>query len=1119
MADMLPALEVAFVDRFWKWDDGKGLPAKPRWCPLTTAQQKDIHEESTSLTLLPDNRTFQKVAVYDSGIKLFQSEGMWNVESWSYVRALARPIGPDLVLSVHADHMTTEQYLKFDCRSCVSGRLLFHLFVTDKENLSMNVLGMRIKRRCVDEKLISPQQHVRLVSSVTGELMSCEIGFLWGPRVLAGLKPRMRLVKKTRFSKVETILAEASGGALSRSMERLYKLLSDSGLMYEQKINSKFIGVHTANRDGAGVSAKHVHDLLGDLVSLGWSQAEFRGICVEVADAERAFMFKYNNDLAQQSDGQIPCFQSDSMLKFCTIAGSHTNQVLRCFQSRVASTAQHVSDGTHLNVDKLRAHDEDFHEAVSEGAVWRVVSQAVPQRFPSFCALAQSAANAAGHLAREESELHLCRKIHAEVARQQSQGKDFVAYNDVKDAVLRSKPRAAGTVPALFVFTLRYSGGQAGHLLQETERFVRGQGHNSRALGPDVFEALNVESRGRDPQAQLRHMILHFAYTVEDARALTMTDIKKLLSPSMDAKTGRVVQILTDCKDLCSKHAVPSHIALKALGFLQVHMIAVLLQKKKIQKFDTVDEAAEDCVNTILRDAKLSFPNPYQHKASSSSPSGKTGKNDQAMVSAGFDIGQDVLRKSDSAKAKIQAMSATDVTLLVGKDVVKVPAKNFLAGEWKQFTAKAEALAVPFLEIPVNSLDFEIQLWRAKILEHMTAEEATGAKHYDALEVFLKPSKDVRTTKKFDKGMLQIVASTHRIDLKPAGSSVGSSICCGTADIQGEIYDILLSSCLQQTPKQVLHPFWVLRTSTNVAECNMELVVNAGDSLVLYKAATAAKPVEQSMWVRLTTGSQTAKQDRIIVLISSDPRTGPMAKPTEMQQVWAITGGMLKKKKWLVKTKEVEDKLFLQIDKWDRSFVQFVTGNTVQLKKEKDPHHLSIKAFQELLDLRKEACDRAYNRHIRDAAATAGDKEPQYRNAREADVYVAGRTVVMECPEVVFGGDTMPARNIAAIWSVKDPVLWMELTPENLDYLGLFMRRGLMEHQESDAPIRRRKKLRGEEARPIDAGSPKRKSRRGRKRKAPNSEEAAPLQEESPPPVPEESDSNEVVVNGIINGS
>ena len=114
MANELPTLEVAFVDRFWEWDAGKGLPVNPRWCPLSKAQQKGIHEESTSLTLLPDNRIFRKAAEYGLGIMLFQSEGMWsNIGGWSYVRALVRPVGPDLVLSVHADHMPTEHSLKW----------------------------------------------------------------------------------------------------------------------------------------------------------------------------------------------------------------------------------------------------------------------------------------------------------------------------------------------------------------------------------------------------------------------------------------------------------------------------------------------------------------------------------------------------------------------------------------------------------------------------------------------------------------------------------------------------------------------------------------------------------------------------------------------------------------------------------------------------------------------------------------------------------------------------------------------------------------------------------------------------------------------------------------------
>ena len=357
--------------------------------------------------------------------------------------------------------------------------------------------------------------------------------------------------------------------------------------MYTQKVSSMFIGVHPANRDGFGVSAKHVHELLDDLVSLGWSQAEFRGLCVEVSDSERPTVFQWNQELAQQSGGQIPQFQSQEQVKYATIGGSHTNMVLRCFLSRTASSSVHrsVTDGTRLSTDKLREVDRDFWEACTDGATWRVISSLIPETFPSFCGLAQSAANAAGHVAREESELHLCRKIHTEVGKHyEKSGKDtFVSYQDVKDAVLRSKPRAAATVPALFAFTLRYSGGQAGHLLQETEKFVRGHGHNSRILGAEIYEGLNTEMRGKDPQAALRHMILHFAYTVEEARTLTISDIKKLLSsnPNMSAKTSKAIQTLQQCKELCKEHAVPGAIALKALGYLQVDMVAVMLEKKR----------------------------------------------------------------------------------------------------------------------------------------------------------------------------------------------------------------------------------------------------------------------------------------------------------------------------------------------------------------------------------------------------------------------------------------------------------------------------------------------------------------------------------------------------------
>ena len=42
------------------------------------------------------------------------------------------------------------------------------------------------------------------------------------------------------------------------------------------------VGLHSENRDGLGCSSAHVHDLLKNICSIGHSQSEVRGICLEV---------------------------------------------------------------------------------------------------------------------------------------------------------------------------------------------------------------------------------------------------------------------------------------------------------------------------------------------------------------------------------------------------------------------------------------------------------------------------------------------------------------------------------------------------------------------------------------------------------------------------------------------------------------------------------------------------------------------------------------------------------------------------------------------------------------------------------------------------------------------
>ena len=199
--------------------------------------------------------------------------------------------------------------------------------------------------------------------------------------------------------------------------------------------------------------------------------------------------------------------------------------------------------------------------------------------------------------------------------------------------------------------------------------------------------------------------------------------------------------------------------------------------------------------------------------------------------------------------------------------------------------------------------------------------------------------------------------------------------------------------------------------------------------------------------------------------------------------------------------------------------MRFVPNSCLQ-----DPHHLSIPAFGALLNLRKAACDYLYNKRIRDAAAVAGDVAPRHRSAREEDIYVAGRVVQMRCPEVTLGEESTEARTMNSLWSVRDPMLWVELTAENLECISLFLRKGLAE----DEVLRRRKSLRGDRedsVLPIPGkSSPKRRRRAQRRKRARGDDEAeagalaaeaanaeAAIAEPPAAPADEESDASDVL--------
>ena len=271
--------------------------------------------------------------------------------------------------------------------------------------------------------------------------------------------------------------------------------------------------------------------------------------------------------------------------------------------------------------------------------------------------------------------------------------------------------------------------------------------------------------------------------------------------------------------------------------------------------------------------------------------------------------------------------------------------------------------------------------------------------------------------------------------------------------------------------------------------------------VILEQSASRFKAGQGCIYSPKRTGSCELQRSSTDLARAPDLLENMAAQRARIQQVWQITGGNLKRKQtWVAETKELDGNTFVKIDKWNRPFVSFVTGKALQLQAGREAHHLSIPAFGKLLDARKDACAELYQATVREAAAAAGDPEPQARQPREADCYLTGRVVTMRLPAVEFEGDTADAIEMRALWSISAPEMWVELTEANMDYLRVYLKKGLQDHTGSEPQRRRRKKLQnalGDK----HAKSPKKKKSRSSRRRmnaSPEEHEPAPL---PPPPV------------------
>lgn len=307
-----------------------------------------------------------------------------------------------------------------------------------------------------------------------------------------------------------------------------------------------------------------------------------------------------------QADGMPPMPQ---LMRYKSIAGSHTNLSLRAFLHGAKcgdlSAHDHLCVAGSWNLEKLKAVDPQYFAACHTGLTWLVIDQRVEKEFPSFAKLAQSAANVS--VARAESELQVLRKIHAAVmevmkAKQQTS----CTWDDIKAAVLRSKPVCAPYAPYLFQFVLKTAGGKASSLLNETESIVNSSGFPARSLGSELFIALCSEVKGADQHAMVRHMLLRLAYSTAE-KSLTASDVKRVLAPGMQQKRSMAETLYQQCKTVARNQVDPGVQEAKKqvlLGKLSMDLASYLVGKRKRdgqEHFDSLEACAGAFVDEMQK--------------------------------------------------------------------------------------------------------------------------------------------------------------------------------------------------------------------------------------------------------------------------------------------------------------------------------------------------------------------------------------------------------------------------------------------------------------------------------------------------------------------------------------
>ena len=478
--------------------------------------------------------------------------------------------------------------------------------------------------------------------------------------------------------------------------------------------------------------------------------------------------------------------------------------MLRCFLDGVQHEEGPVTLNGKLSLEALQKTDPCFHQAAVQGVEWDLVPLQVLREWPQLADVIQRAGNA--QLNRGEHELQVLRRLHTLYMAASARGP--VDFLEVKKKALASKPACASSIPAMYSFALKNSGGAKAAYLGETERFVRANAVSGKPLGDDLWMCLSQDRKSGQQCPRFLHGILKTAYVRRNVQA---SDVKKAFSnKSIVPKVLEAELLMNEVRALLKNAGekwLSDYNCEKALGFFDIALVSYTLnlRYKDDKAYKTMDGAAHDVVQILQGFTQSSMPCRWEadpeepqkgeRKAVPAAAALREFNEDgslkhagQLIYELGFEVGQSIRRKDDNMVQGIICDITDTVALsMAGSCTRHVDFKEFMNGEWQKFQVKPQPTHVEQAEamFPHECLDFQIARVKGLVTAELFSMCQNHANYWSSLRLQLKPTKACTVTAKIPAKKLVLVPASLKVNLKVGQNVAGDAAVVRASEVEG----------------------------------------------------------------------------------------------------------------------------------------------------------------------------------------------------------------------------------------------------------------------------------------------------------------------------------------------